>query len=128
MTVFEVDKPTYNNVVYPRKVIMAAIEQFQTRLKENNDAIPGECQMVNVDEMNPGAIMNINLGNVSHVVKYIWMDGNKVVAKIMLVGKYAELAKAGVKFSVIPRALGSLSRDDVCDSYSLITLDLHYTE
>lgn len=131
--VLQVDQYSGEGVTYPRNVAVKAIESFQERLDANHEAIPGECGAPSLpkdkeDVVSAISYLTINLERASHIVKAIWLDGNVMKAKIKLIGKFAELAKAGVEFSVIPRMVGDVNEELVCTKMTLATLDLAYIE
>lgn len=127
--VMEADKPDHHGVIYPQELLASAVDDFLERMKVQNHSIPGECSPPPMDENTPPErLQQVDLERASHLVKNMWMEDKIVKAKISMVGKYAELAEAGLEYSVIPRAFGSIGADKVCSKYVLITLDLAYSE
>lgn len=126
--VLHLDLVGNDDVVYPRDVILDALDDFKNRLRDNGESIPGECPVPLFKDVESVVaqqrLMSIMWSNVSHFVKSIWIDGDTVYAKINLIGKYADLALNGVEFAVLPRAVGNIDKDNKCSNYKLITLDL----
>ena len=111
-------------LVYPKEVLVRSVNRFDERIVKN-DGIMGEYTTPTEEEANA-----INFSRVSHVVKHIWMEGDVVVAKLKLLGKFAEMVeKAGVTFGGRIRNLMFLDNktDDVRESI-IITIDLAYEE
>lgn len=131
VTVMYLDTEVVGGKTYPSEVLVPAVEYLERRI-QRNEVVLGECSAPRIDGMTDGEIssriFSIDLHRVSHAIKSVWIDGNEVRAKLSLVGKYAELAKAGWTPSVIPRALGDFNEAMVATKYTLITLDLAYQE
>jgi hypothetical protein len=72
--------------------------------------------------------MSIDLGRVSHIVKHMWIEKRRMVCKVKLLGKYAEIAKhMDIEFMGVPRAVGVIegkAPERVCTKYDIITVDL----
>ena len=123
-----------NHKVYPAEVMTRAVDDFVARIEKNEGAIPGECQPPPDD-----LIMYLRPENMSHVVKHVYIQGNRVVAKVDLVGRWNELAEKGVIWSGTLRTF-DMDEDGkeinvqatkppfVVHKCSIITVDLIYRE
>lgn len=109
--------------IYPKALTLNAIELVEKRIQRNN-AILGE--EIPASEEN---CEYINPADASHLVKHMWIDGDTVMAKLKLVGKYREMAEAGIEFGGFLRMFHSLSEDNVtANAITIITVDLMYVE
>ncbi len=109
--------------VYPRGVMVKAIEATEERITRN-DGILGE-------ETPPAEDLceYINPAKSSHVVKHLWIKGNTVMAKLDLVGKYKDMSRSGIQFQGFLRAYTSISEDKITvNSMTIVTVDLLYRE
>ncbi len=119
------DEPCpYTGIIYPKPVLVKAIEEFEVRIKRNA-VIPGEHTPPPMELAN-----TINQDHISHVVKHLWLQGNQVIAKLKLVGKFAELANAGLDYKGYLRAFYSRTSNDspVAETCQIVTVDLQYQE
>jgi len=109
--------------VYPRSLVVQAIEAVEERIG-NNNGILGE-------ELPPPeeACEYINPSKASHIVQHMWIKDNYVMAKLKLVGKYNDMSHAGIEFQGFLRAFTSLNADKVTvDGMTIVTVDLLYRE
>ncbi len=114
---------TMTGVVYPKSIVLHAIEEVEERIK-NNNGILGE-ELPAIEE----ASAYINPAKASHVVKHIWLSGDTVMAKLKLVGKYKDMSETGISFDGFLRFFHSLGEDKVAaDMITIITVDLLYRE
>jgi hypothetical protein len=109
--------------VYPRGVIVKAIEAVEERIGRN-DGILGE------ETPPPEDVCEyINQVKASHVVKHLWIKGNTVMAKLDLAGKYKDMSRSGIQFQGFLRAFTSLAEDKITvESMTIVTVDLLYRE
>lgn len=125
---------SFNHKLYPKEVVVKAVEDFNARLNAHEGVI-GECQPVPDD-----LIFYINPASASHVVKGCWIEGNTVVAKLKLVGKYREMADTGIQFKGALRTFDvgekgegadgkhSFSGPGIVAKTTIVTVDLIYRE
>lgn len=87
------DKIEEDKMVYRSTVMVPAVEAFVKHIKNNGGAIPGECHPVPAETR-----IFLNMATVSHAVTEVWVDGSTVYVKLVMAGKYHDLAKAGVRW------------------------------
>ena len=116
---------------YPLSIIEEASNDFNKRIEDRNGT-PGECGIPPLtDFQGPPEIryLQVDLARVSHIVRHTWIDGHTFMCKVFLLGKYAQLAQEmNFDFLGIPRATGSFDDSNVCNKYTLITVDLALPE
>lgn len=108
-----------NKRIYPRPVIEAQVEKYQTVINDKRSV--GECE-------HPTS-SNINMERISHLVTELKMDGNiaygkaKVLDKMPLGNVLKNLIESGVKVGVSSRGTGSLKNGIVQNDYNMICID-----
>ncbi len=122
-----------SGILYPSPVVVNAVGEFE-KLIQKYDGVLGECSVpdgVNWDGEPDLRYMTIDLGRVSHIVKHVWIEKRKMMCKVKLLGKYAEIAKLmNLEFKGVPRATGVIEGKEperVCTKYDIITVDLALT-
>ena len=109
--------------IYPRGIVQHAISLVEERISRN-DGILGE-ELPAAEEVSE----YINPAKASHVVKHMWIKGDTVMAKILLVGKYADMSKAGIQFDGFLRFFQHVGADNVtAEAMTIVTVDLLYRE
>lgn len=111
-------------IVYSKDVLNRAVNRFEERIRKNS-GIMGEYSIPIEEEAN-----HINFSRVSHVAQHIWMQGDVVLAKLKLLGKYADMVeKAGITFGGRMRDLMVFdeTNEKIVESI-IITVDLSYEE
>ena len=112
-----------NGRVYPHKTLVREVNTYKKLVKERRAL--GE-----LDHPDSGTI---NLANASHLVTEIWMDDNKVMGKIEILGTPSglvlkELINCGVKLGISSRGMGSVKESNgetmVEDDFQLICFDM----
>lgn len=96
-----------NGRVYPRNILEREIRNYEKLIRENRAF--GE-----LDHANEPIV---NMKNISHVIREIWMEGDIVYGKVEILqtpsGKIIEaIIKAKCKPGISSRALGSLQREN----------------
>ena len=96
-----------NGRVYPRHILEREIRNYEKLIRENRAF--GE-----LDHANEPIV---NMKNISHVIREIWMEGDIVYGKVEILdtpcGKIIEsIIKAKCKPGISSRALGSLQREN----------------
>lgn len=96
-----------NGRVYPRHILEREIRNYEKLIRENRAF--GE-----LDHANEPIV---NMKNISHVIREIWMEGDVVYGKVEILdtpcGKIIEsIIKAKCKPGISSRALGSLQREN----------------
>lgn len=94
-----------NGRVYPLEVLKQEINNYQKLVKENRA----------FGELDHAEEPIVNMKNVSHMIKKIWMDGDNVKAQVLVFdtpsGKIIrEIVKGGGVPGISSRALGSLKK------------------
>jgi hypothetical protein len=111
-----------NGRVYPHKVLMKEVENYQKLVKERRA----------LGELDHPEDSVINLKNASHLVTEIWWNGKDVMGKVKVLdtpsGKVLqELVKSGVSLGISSRGMGSVSENQdrtiVEDDFQLICFD-----
>ena len=112
-----------NGRMYPHAILEREVNNYAKLVKENRAL--GE-----LDHPDSGVV---NLGNVSHRVTKIWMEGNKCMGKIEVLGTPSgqilkSLVESGVSLGISSRGLGSVRESQgvtiVEDDYQLICFDM----
>ena len=129
VTLLPLDVPDPSTgVIFPTAIIEDAVMRFNKRI-EDSGGVLGECGLVQEEGDRFASIM---MQNVSHVVKHMWIDNGLLMAKIKLIGKYADLAEEiGAEFVGAPRAFGDIDhgpQQKVCTEYTIITVDIELGE
>lgn len=124
-----------NNRIYPKEVMVRAVEEFDQRLKKNDGVVIGECQPPPDD-----LTLFMNMHHVSHVVKHAHIEAGSVVAIIDTVGKFDTLDKKGIAFGGTLRTLDfnkegkemvgarKKGEGEVVFKSVIVTVDLQYRE
>lgn len=116
------EKDPRTGLIFPSEVMTEAVEEFDKRIRDNAEAIPGEwCPPADTN-----FIEYLDMAKVSHIVKWCSIEGNRVVAKLHLLKHYAELYDLGVHFSGVLRPVVSLDKQGVVTKCKIITVDLLY--
>ena len=112
-----------NGRVYPHKVLMKEIKNYEKLVKERRS----------LGELDHPEDSVINLKNASHLVTDIWMEGKDVKGKIKVLdtpsGKVLqELVRAEVNVGISSRGMGSVTESNgqtmVEDDFQLICFDM----
>lgn len=101
----ELDYPNRDGIIYPKKEMEKAIKSW----KENGKKF---------GELNPNyehKKSEITLGNISHKVKDIYIDGDEVFAKVQLYDTPSgnivkNIIDAGLDLKFAPRIFGNIKR------------------
>ena len=96
-----------NGRVYPKNILEREIRNYEKLIRENRAF--GE-----LDHANEPIV---NMKNISHMIREIWMEGNVVYGKVQILetpcGNIIKaIIKAGGKPGISSRALGSLQREN----------------
>jgi hypothetical protein len=112
-----------NGRIYRRSILEREVENYQKTVKERRAL--GECD-------HPSDPI-VNLKNVSHLVRQIWWDGDKVMGKVEILptpsGKILQtLIESGINLGISSRGLGSLQESSdgiiVQEDFQLICFDM----
>jgi hypothetical protein len=112
-----------NGRVYPRNILEREVKNYAKLVKENRA----------LGELDHPEDSVINLKNVSHQITEIWMDDDKVMGKMKVLGTpngqiLKELVNAGVSIGISSRGLGSvketMGKTMVEDDFQLICFDM----
>ena len=112
-----------NGRVYPHKTLVREVENYKKAVKERRA----------LGELDHPDDSVVNLKNCSHMVTDIWIDGNKVMGKIRVLGTPAgeilrSLIDGGATVGVSSRGMGSVKeagdRTIVEDDFQLICFDM----
>ena len=113
-----------NGRVYPPEVLKNQVELYTKGPVASNTAM---------GELDHPESTIVNLGNVSHVIKRVWWDGNDVMGELELLntpsGKIAqEIILAGIPLGISSRGMGSVRQIgetvEVQDDFELLCWDL----
>lgn len=116
------DMLNHNGRIYPHKVLAREVENYKKAVRERRA----------YGELDHSEDPVINLRNVSHLIREIWMDGNKVMGKIEILNTPSgqilqSILKSGGQVGMSSRALGSLKETPqgsiVEDDLALICFD-----
>ena len=116
------DTQNGNGRVYPHRVLMREVENYQKLVKERRA----------LGELDHPDDYVINLKNASHLVTEIWWQNKDVMGKVKILdtpsGKVLqELVKSGVSLGISSRGMGSVSEGSagtiVEDDFQLICFD-----
>ena len=116
------DTQNGNGRVYPHRVLMREVENYQKLVKERRA----------LGELDHPDDSVINLKNASHLVTEIWWQNKDVMGKVKILdtpsGKVLqELVKSGVSLGISSRGMGSVSEGSagtiVEDDFQLICFD-----
>ena len=121
----EADRPNGNNRVYSENLLKREITKLQEQI--NHRRLLGELDHPS-DEV-------VHLGNVSHIITRLHMQGKKVVGEGEILGTPAgktleALLRSGVKLGISSRGTGSVDLDEsgahylVGENYNMITFDM----
>jgi len=121
----EADRPNGNKRVYGGKLLQREVKKLQSQIGDRR--LLGELDHPS-DEV-------VHLGNVSHIITKLHMDGNFVMGEGEVLNTPAgkvlnELLKAGVKLGISSRGTGSVDLDEqganyvVGENYNMITFDM----
>ena len=116
------DTQNGNGRVYPHKVLMREVENYQKLVKERRA----------LGELDHPDDSVINLKNASHMVTDVWWNGKDVMGKVKVLdtpsgGILRSLVESGVKLGISSRGMGSVSENQdstiVEDDFQLICFD-----
>jgi len=121
----EAERPNGNKRVYNRPLLEREVKKLQKQIADRR--LLGELDHPS-DEI-------VHLGNVSHVITKLNMQGNHVMGEGEVLNTPAgkvltELLKAGVKLGISSRGTGSVDLDEsgsnylVGENYNMITFDM----
>lgn len=121
----EADRPNGNKRVYSNTLLKREVNKLQGQV--------GQRRLLG--ELDHPADEVVHLGNVSHVITKLYMDGNHVMGEGEVLktpaGKVlTELLNAGVKLGISSRGTGSVDLDEaganyiVGENYNMITFDM----
>ena len=112
-----------NGRIYPRKILEREVRNYR-KLVEDKRAL---------GELDHPEDSVINLKNVSHMITEVYMDGDKVMGKMQVLGTpngniLKELVNSGVSIGISSRGLGSVTetmgKTMVEDDFQLICFDI----
>lgn len=118
----EADVQNGNGRVYPHRVLMREMKNYQKLVKEQRA----------LGELDHPDDSVINLRNASHLVTEVWWDNKNVMGKVRVLetpsGQILKsLVESGVKLGISSRGMGSVSeqqgRTIVEDDFQLICFD-----
>jgi hypothetical protein len=113
-----------NGRIYPPEVLKNQVELYTKGPVASNTAM---------GELDHPESTIVNLGNVSHVIKRVWWEGNDVMGELELLntpsGKIAqEIILAGIPLGISSRGMGSVKQIgetvEVQDDFELLCWDL----
>ena len=116
------DELNGNGRVYPRKILMREVDNYQKLVKERRA----------LGELDHPEDSVINLKNASHLVTNVWWNGGDVMGKVQVLNTPAGnilkgLVESGVKLGISSRGLGSVreqaGKTIVEDDFQLICFD-----
>ena len=120
----EAEMQNGNGRVYPHKVLMREMKNYQKIIKESRS----------VGELDHPDDSVINLKNASHLVTEVWWDNNSVMGKIKVLNTPSgnilrSLVDSGVQLGISSRGLGSVTEAQggqvmVNDDFQLICFDI----
>jgi hypothetical protein len=121
----EADRPNGNKRVYNRPLLEREVKKLQSQISDRR--LLGELDHP-TDEI-------VHLGNVSHVITRLSMQGSHVMGEGEVLNTPAgkvltELLRAGVKLGISSRGTGSVDLDEsgsnyvVGENYNMITFDM----
>jgi hypothetical protein len=121
----ECERPNGNKRIYSRTLLEREVKKLQSQIGDRR--LLGELDHPS-DEI-------VHLGNVSHVITNLRMQGNHVMGEGEVLNTPAgkvltELLKAGVKLGISSRGTGSVDLDEsgsnylVGENYNMITFDM----
>jgi len=117
------DSPNHNKRIYEKKLLVREMNRLDEAIKERR--LMGELDHPTHDA--------VKLGNVSHLVTKLRMNGNDMIGEAEILstpcGQVAQaLIKGGVKLGISSRGMGSLTEKGdfsmVNDDFKLVTFDL----
>jgi len=117
------DSPNHNKRIYEKKLLMREMKRLDEAIHERR--LMGELDHPTHDA--------VKLGNVSHLVTKLRMNGNDMIGEAEILntpcGQVAQaLIKGGVKLGISSRGMGSLTEKGeyslVNDDFKLVTFDL----
>lgn len=113
-----------NGRIYPREILENAISTFKTTFIREGNAF---------GELDHPESPIVSLKNVSHIIKDLWWEGDKVMGRVEILNTpfgniVKEILKAGYKIGISSRGTGSVSevgggRVQVNDDFNLVTWD-----
>ena len=118
----EADVENGNGRIYPHKVIMREVQNYQKLVKENRA----------LGELDHPDDSVINLKNASHLVTDIWMENKSVMGKVKVLNTPSgevlkSLVESGVKLGISSRGMGSVQENNnsvvVQEDFQLICFD-----
>lgn len=118
------DTPNQNKRIYPRNLLHREMQNFSKAVRENRA----------LGELDHPETSTVSLEKVSHVLKEVWWEDNKVMGRLEVLptpmGKIAEsLIESGVAVGISSRGVGSTSKNEsgydlVQDDFTLVCFDL----
>ena len=118
----EADVQNGNGRVYPHRVLMREMKNYEKLVKENRA----------LGELDHPDDQVVNLKNASHMVTGVWWDGNDVMGKVKILNTPSgqilrSLVEGGVKLGISSRGMGSVHESNgqtvVEDDFNLICFD-----
>ena len=121
----EAERPNGNQRVYSKPLLVREVDKLQKQVGDRR--LLGELDHPS-DEV-------VHLGNVSHVITKLYMEGNHIMGEGEVLGTpsgkvLTELLRAGVKLGISSRGTGSVDLDEsgstyiVGENYNMITFDM----
>lgn len=116
----QADIKNRNGRTYPITEIAAAVDNAQTRIREQNGIL---------GELDHPSSLQINLDRVSHVITELRMVGQNCYGKARVLetpmGKIAqEIARSGLKLGVSSRGAGNVNESGGVTGFQFITVDI----
>ena len=122
------DTPDESGVIYPASVIMDAVYDFETRIRDSGEeeGVFGEKTPPQYAKGRgiPNDFTVIDIASISHIVKHMWVEKKKLICKIKLLNEFAEMEKEDKPIFGAVRATGIIDERNICTTYSIITVDL----
>lgn len=117
----QADVQNRNKRVYPISEMTNAVSKASETIKENGGIF---------GELDHPADLQINMNQISHAIKELYIDGTNVYGKAQLLKTPAgliaeELARSGVRYGISSRGAGQVNESDGnVSGYVFITADL----
>lgn len=125
------DTPDDLGVVYPSPVVLDAVREVENTIRESDiEGIFGEQSPPDYDHGAgiPSDYSVIDISRISHLVKHMWVENKTLMCKIKLMKEFVEMEKNDYPIAGLVRATGILDENNVCTSFSIITVDLVISE
>lgn len=115
------DKPNANGRIYPRAVGEAIIEQAKEKI------VFGVLGSTDLNEYQNSEVshLDVSLGNASHTITDLRIEGDHLIGKIHLLETVSGRALAMVlsEMDFRPRGMGTIDENGVVSDYTLISID-----